>query len=288
MQPARVGLFWYKEVRTRRIEKRATQYPENSKTVRQTLQGWGTKSHSQPSELFKTSCSHCWHMRLITLDDRKTQGHEGVIKHGAFQDQFHGREHCNIRNIEARIQSKLCHLMDLLPSFLPFFLSFLHQSCLSISFVFFHFYWSIIDLNTVLASSVQQSESLIHTLTSTLLDSWPIYIVTEYWEEFPVLYSRSLLVICFIYSSVHMGSPGGTVVENSPTNAETQGEGCYPVWGLAGTCSCGFLSESSCWTIPAHLHTISHFSLLFCPWVPRLILCICVWQVNICPYMCFN
>ena len=67
-----------------------------------------------------------------------------------------------------------------------------------------------------------------------------------------------------------MGSPGGTVVENSPTNAETQGEGCYPVWGLAGTCSCGFLSESSCWTIPAHLHTFSHFSLLFLSLSPEI------------------
>ena len=160
MQPARVGLFWYKEVRTRRIEKRATQYLENSKTVRRTLQGWGTKSHGQPSERFKTSCSHCWHLRLITLDDRKTQGREGVIKHGAFQDQFNGREHCNIRNTEARIQSKLCHLMELLPSFLPSSKVFEHF----LFFFFFHFYWSIIDLNTVLASSVQQSESLIHTL----------------------------------------------------------------------------------------------------------------------------
>ena len=159
MQPARVGLFWYKEVRTRHIEKRATQYLENSKTVRQTLQGWGTKSHGQPSERFKTSCSHCWHLRLITLDDRKTQGREGVIKHGAFQDQFNGREHCNIRNTEARIQSSYAIWWN---SSLP---SFLHQRCLSISFFFFfHFYWSIIDLNTVLASSVQQSESLIHTL----------------------------------------------------------------------------------------------------------------------------
>ena len=169
MQPARVGLFWYKEVRTRRIEKRATQYLENSKTVRQTLQGWGTKSHGQPSERFKTSCSHCWHLRLITLDDRKTQGREGVIKHGAFQDQFNGREHCNIRNTEARIQSKLCHLMELLPSFLPSSKVFEH-------FLFFFFSF-LLEYNWFkhCVSFKCTAKWISYTYTfSTLLDSWPI------------------------------------------------------------------------------------------------------------------
>ena len=36
------------------------------------------------------------------------------------------------------------------------------------------------------------------------LDSFPIYAIREYWVEFPVLYSRSLLVTYFIYSSVYM------------------------------------------------------------------------------------
>ena len=31
--------------------------------------------------------------------------------------------------------------------------------------------------------------------------------ITGYWAEFSVLYSRSLLVICFIYSSVYMSTP---------------------------------------------------------------------------------
>ena len=36
----------------------------------------------------------------------------------------------------------------------------------------------------------------------SFLDSFPMWVITEYWEEFPVLYSRSLLVVYFIYSSV--------------------------------------------------------------------------------------
>ena len=41
----------------------------------------------------------------------------------------------------------------------------------------------------------------------SLLDSFPIQVITEYWVEFPVLYSRSLLVIYFTYSSVYMSVP---------------------------------------------------------------------------------
>ena len=44
-------------------------------------------------------------------------------------------------------------------------------------------------------------------LCHSFLDSFPIYVIAEYWVEFPVLYSRSLLVIYFIYSSVYMSIP---------------------------------------------------------------------------------
>ena len=36
------------------------------------------------------------------------------------------------------------------------------------------------------------------------LDSFPIYVITEYWIEFPVLYSKCLLVVYFIYTTVYM------------------------------------------------------------------------------------
>ena len=57
--------------------------------------------------------------------------------------------------------------------------------------------------NVVLVSSVQQNESIIHIHVSTLLESFfPVYVITEHWVEFPVLHSRFLLLIYFIYNSV--------------------------------------------------------------------------------------
>ena len=38
------------------------------------------------------------------------------------------------------------------------------------------------------------------TYIHSFLDSHPVYVVTEYWAEFPVPYSRSLLII---YKSAH-------------------------------------------------------------------------------------
>ena len=50
-------------------------------------------------------------------------------------------------------------------------------------------------------TEIQQSDSVIHTHVFILF-YFPIYVVTQYWAEFSVLYSRSLLVIHFKYSSV--------------------------------------------------------------------------------------
>ena len=55
-----------------------------------------------------------------------------------------------------------------------------------------------------LISVEQQSESVIHLEISAPLDSFCILVLTEYLVEFPVVYSRSLQVIYFIYSSVYM------------------------------------------------------------------------------------
>ena len=56
--------------------------------------------------------------------------------------------------------------------------------------------------NVVLVSGVQQSESVIlyQYIYPLFLIFFPILAITEYEVEFPVLYSRSLLVIYFIYS----------------------------------------------------------------------------------------
>ena len=55
----------------------------------------------------------------------------------------------------------------------------------------------------VLVSGVEQSDSVIHTHISILFQILFHYRLLQS-IEFPVLYSRSLLIIYFIYSSVYM------------------------------------------------------------------------------------
>ena len=66
-------------------------------------------------------------------------------------------------------------------------------------FLFYIGVWLI--YNVVLVSSVQQSDSVIHTHTAILFQNLFPQVITEYWVEFPVLDSRSLLTIYFVYSS---------------------------------------------------------------------------------------
>ena len=54
-------------------------------------------------------------------------------------------------------------------------------------------------------------------------DSFTLKVITEYWVELPVPYSRSLLSICFIYSSVYT-SQVALVVKNFPANAGDIGD----------------------------------------------------------------
>ena len=70
------------------------------------------------------------------------------------------------------------------------------------------FYWGTVDLQCCgsfccTAKRVSYTNTNLHSC----LDSVPIYAITEYWVEFPVLYGRFLLVIYFIYSGVSMSVP---------------------------------------------------------------------------------
>ena len=56
----------------------------------------------------------------------------------------------------------------------------------------------------VLVSAIQKSESAIHIHMSTLLDSIPIQVSTKHRIEFPVLYSRFLLIIFYIQYCVYV------------------------------------------------------------------------------------
>ena len=47
----------------------------------------------------------------------------------------------------------------------------------------------------------------LHICKSILFQFFPILLITEYWALFPVLYSRSLLTIYFIYFSMHGSIP---------------------------------------------------------------------------------
>ena len=74
--------------------------------------------------------------------------------------------------------------------------------------------------SSICGSSILKAEvSPLHSVRKTLkhsgqlhiyysfLDSFLIWVITEYWIEFSVLYSRSLLVIYLIYNSMHVFIP---------------------------------------------------------------------------------
>ena len=69
-------------------------------------------------------------------------------------------------------------------------------------------YWGIIDLECC-ASFCYTAKwfSYTYTYIHSFWDSSPIKIITKYWVEFPVLYSRSPLAIHSICNSVHMPIP---------------------------------------------------------------------------------
>ena len=71
--------------------------------------------------------------------------------------------------------------------------------------ILINFYWSIVDLPCCVsfrctAKWISYTYRYIHSF----LDSIPIMVITEYWVSFPVLYSRSLLFICFICSNIYV------------------------------------------------------------------------------------
>ena len=71
-----------------------------------------------------------------------------------------------------------------------------------------YFFKSIVDLQCcVNFRCTEKWISYTDTHIHSFLDSFPIQAIAEYWVEFPVLYSMSLLVIYFIYSGVFMSIP---------------------------------------------------------------------------------
>ena len=99
-------------------------------------------------------------------------------------------------------KSYLWILTPFCPQFcLLFFLSL--SLCLSLSLS-----WSIVDLQCYdQFQSTAQWFSYTYTHIHSFFKLFPIYIITECWVQFPVLYSRSSLANHSTYLSVHMSIP---------------------------------------------------------------------------------
>ena len=79
--------------------------------------------------------------------------------------------------------------------------------------LFSHFYLTLAHSSvTVLCQFRCTAGWHIYTCVYSSSNSFPIWVVTQYWAEFPVLYYRSLLVIYFKYSSVYMLIPNSQAI----------------------------------------------------------------------------
>ena len=70
----------------------------------------------------------------------------------------------------------------------------------------FILYWSIVGLQWCVSYKCT-AKWFIYISFYPFSNSFLIYVITEYWAEFLVLYKNSLLVIYFKYSSVYMSVP---------------------------------------------------------------------------------
>ena len=72
----------------------------------------------------------------------------------------------------------------------------------------FILYWCMVDLQCCVSfRCTAKWFSYAYTYIHSFSISFPVQVITEYWVAFPVLCSRSLLIIYVIYSSVYMLIP---------------------------------------------------------------------------------
>ena len=91
--------------------------------------------------------------------------------------------------------------------------------------------YSRLTNNAVMVSGEQQRDSAIHTHASILPPNSPlIQAATYHWAGFHVLYSRSLLVIHFKYSSVYLSIPNSLTIHSPVSRSTSWGQDhIYPV-----------------------------------------------------------
>ena len=76
------------------------------------------------------------------------------------------------------------------------------------AWLYFFFFWIIVYLKCCLSfQCIAKWFSNTYTNTHFFSDSFLIYVITEYWGEFPMLYTRALLAIYLKYNSVCMLIP---------------------------------------------------------------------------------
>ena len=68
-------------------------------------------------------------------------------------------------------------------------------------------YWNIVDLLSCVNFRLQQSKSVVHIHRPISFQSFPTEVITQYWADFPVPSSRSLLPIYPVYIYFCLSQP---------------------------------------------------------------------------------
>ena len=161
----------------------------------------GDHFHSLPHHLISSTLQHrdqyliyVWWSELWLV-----HAYSGKVSNGGQEFQC-----------KTKIQWEISCILYVISSIYYYFLVYFYV----MSFIFFLFntnfilYYSIVDsYHYVSFRCTAKWSSHTGIYIHSFIDSFPIEVITEYWVEFPVLCSRSLLTIYFIYSTVHMFIP---------------------------------------------------------------------------------
>ena len=123
------------------------------------------------------------------------------------------RSHCGF-SLPHHLEISL-HISPVLNLLLPTSHVFLFQYSLSylgehLLIAFFFYYWNIVDLQYCV-SFRYSAKWLIYMCVCVYIciyifssDYFPLQVTIKYWIYFPVLYSKSLLLIYFMYNSLYL------------------------------------------------------------------------------------